>query len=59
MHAMDAFHGYFSDRIRNRLREKNADLVLIPSGMTNQSHPLNGPINKPFEHLVHKAMTPA
>jgi hypothetical protein len=32
MLAIDAFHGHLSDRIRNRLRNKNTALVIICSG---------------------------
>jgi hypothetical protein len=46
MLAMDAFCGHLPDRIRNRLRNKNADLVIIPSGMTSLS------INKRFKQSV-------
>jgi hypothetical protein len=35
MLAMDAFHGHLSDRIRNSLRNKNTDLVIIHRGMTS------------------------
>jgi hypothetical protein len=34
MPVVDAFHGYLSDIIQNSLRNKNADLMIIPSGMT-------------------------
>jgi hypothetical protein len=54
MLAMDAFYGHLSNRIRNRLRNKNIDLVIIVSGMTSQLQSLNASINKPFKHLVHK-----
>jgi hypothetical protein len=46
MFAMDAFRGHLSDRIRNRLRNKNTDLMIIPSGMRSQL--------QPFKHLVCK-----
>jgi hypothetical protein len=51
MLAVDAFCGYLSDRIRNRLRNKNIDLVIIPNGMTSQLQPLDVSLNKPFKHL--------
>jgi hypothetical protein len=54
MLAIDAFCGYLSNRIRNRLRNKNTNLVIIPSGMTSQLQPLGVSINKPFKHLVCK-----
>jgi hypothetical protein len=54
MLAMDAFHGHLSDRIRNRLRNKNTNLVIIPSGMTSQLQPLDVSVNKPLKRLVHK-----
>jgi hypothetical protein len=47
-----AFLGYLSDIIRNRLRNKNNNLVIISSGMTSQLQPLDVSINKPFKHLV-------
>jgi hypothetical protein len=36
MLVMDIFHGHLFDRLRNRLRKKNTDLVIISSGMTGQ-----------------------
>jgi hypothetical protein len=50
--AMDVFCGHLSDRIRNRLRNKNTILVTIPSGMTSQLQPPDVSINKPFKHLL-------
>jgi hypothetical protein len=46
---MDAFHGPLSDRIRNRLRNKNTDLVIISSGITSQLLPLDVSTNRPFK----------
>jgi hypothetical protein len=54
MLAMDAFHGHLSDRIRNRLRKKNTDAVIILSGMRSQLKPLDVSVNKPFKHHVCK-----
>jgi hypothetical protein len=54
MPAMDAFRGHPSNRIRNMLKYNNTDLVIIPSGMTNQLQPLDVSINKPFKYLVCK-----
>jgi hypothetical protein len=58
MLAMDAFRGRLSDRIRNRLKNKNNDLMIIPSGMTSQLHPLHVSINKPLKHAVCKHYDP-
>jgi hypothetical protein len=54
MLVMDVFHGRLSDRIRNRLRNKGTNLVIIPSGMTNQLKTLDVSINEPFTQLVCK-----
>jgi hypothetical protein len=54
MLAMDTFHGHLSNRIRNRIRIKNINLAIIPSGMTSQLQPLDVSINKPFKRLVCK-----
>jgi hypothetical protein len=54
MLAMNAFCGRLSDRIRNRLRNRNTDLVIIPSGMTSQLQTLDVSVNKPFKQLVRK-----
>jgi uncharacterized protein YbgA (DUF1722 family) len=51
---MEAFCGYLSERIRNRLRNKNASLVIIPNGMISQLQPLDVSIKKPFKHHVCK-----
>jgi hypothetical protein len=54
MLVVDAMRGHLSDRIRYRLRNKSTDIVIIPSGMTSQSQPLNVSINKSFKQLVYK-----
>jgi hypothetical protein len=54
MLAMGAFRSHLSDRMRNRLRKKNTDIVIIPSGITSQLQPLDVSINRPFKHLVRK-----
>jgi hypothetical protein len=54
MLAVDAFHGYISNRIKNRLRNKNTNLVIIPSDMTSQLQPLDVSNNESFEHHVRK-----
>jgi hypothetical protein len=54
MLAMDDTSEHISDRIRNRLRKRNADLVIIPNDVTYQLQPLYVSINKPFKHLVRK-----
>jgi hypothetical protein len=54
MFASDAFHGHLSSRIRNRLRNKNTGLIIIPNGRTSQLQPLDVAFNKPFMHLVRK-----
>jgi hypothetical protein len=54
MIVMDALHGLLCDRIRNRLRNKNTDLMIIPSGMTSHLHPFDVSIDRPFKHLVRK-----
>jgi hypothetical protein len=35
MLVVDAFYGNLSDRIRNRLRNKNINLVIIPNGIAS------------------------
>jgi hypothetical protein len=52
--AIDVFRGHLSDRIRNKLRYKNTDLLIIPSGMTSQLQSFDMSKNKPFKHHVHK-----
>jgi hypothetical protein len=54
MLVMDKFHGHLPNRLRNRLSNKNTDLVIIPSGMTGQLEPLDVSFNKPFRHLLCK-----
>jgi hypothetical protein len=54
MLAMDAFRGHLYNRIRNRLRNKNTALVIIPSGMTSQFQALDMSITKSINHLVRK-----
>jgi hypothetical protein len=45
------FPDHPSDRIRNRLRNKNSDLVIIPSGNANQLQPFDVSVNKQCKHL--------
>jgi hypothetical protein len=52
MLAMAAFRGPLYNGIRNRLRNKNAALVIIPRAMTNQVQPLDMSITRSFKHLV-------
>jgi hypothetical protein len=52
--TMDTYRGHLSGRIRNRLRNKNTDLAIIPSGITSQLQPLDVSFNKSFKHLVRK-----
>jgi hypothetical protein len=54
MLAMDASRGHFSDRIRNRSRNKDTDLVIIPTDMTSLLQPLDVSVNKVFKYLVCK-----
>jgi hypothetical protein len=54
MLAMDAFPDHVSKRIRNRLRNKNTNLVTIPCSMASQLQPPHMSINKPFKHLIPK-----
>jgi hypothetical protein len=54
MLAVDAFCADLSNRIRNRLRSENTDLVIIPSGTASQLQPLGVSVNTPFKHLVCK-----
>jgi hypothetical protein len=46
--VVDAFRGHLSNRIKNSLRNKNTNLVIIHSGMTSQLQPLDVLINRPF-----------
>jgi hypothetical protein len=43
-----------SDRIRNRLRNKNTNLVIISTSVRNQLQSFGVSINKPLKHLVRK-----
>jgi hypothetical protein len=54
MLVMDTFCGCLSDRIINRLRNENTDLVMIPSSRTSQLQPFGVSVNKPFKNLIHK-----
>jgi hypothetical protein len=54
MLAINAFPGHLSNRIRNRIRTKNTNLVIMPSGVTSQLQPFDVSINKPVKHLVCK-----
>jgi hypothetical protein len=54
MLAMDEFRGHISNRIRNRLRNKNTDLVINPSRMISQLHPFDLSISNPYKHFVCK-----
>jgi hypothetical protein len=50
--VMGAFGNHLSDRIRNKLGNKNIDLVIIPNGITSQVQPLDMSVNKTFKHRL-------
>jgi hypothetical protein len=52
MLAVDAFCGHVSHRIRNRVRNKSTNLMVIHSGMISLSYPFDVSVNKLFKHLV-------
>jgi hypothetical protein len=54
MLAMDEFHRHVTDRLINRLRNRNTVLVIIPRGVKSQLQLFYVSLNKPFEHLVCK-----
>jgi hypothetical protein len=52
--ALDAFCCHLSHRIRERLRRKNTDPLIIHNNMESQLQPLDVSSNKLSKSLVHK-----
>jgi len=49
MLVLDAFKGNLADSVKNQLRKKNTELVVIPGGMTSVLQPMDISINRPFK----------
>lgn len=52
MLVLDAFKGHLRDDVKDELKKRSCDLVVIPGGMTSQLQPLDVSVNKPFKNLV-------
>jgi len=58
MLVLDAFKGHLTDSVKNQLRKKKTELVVIPGGMTSVLQPMDVSINKPFkDRLSHQYLT--
>ncbi|GES99044.1 pogo transposable element with KRAB domain [Rhizophagus clarus] len=49
MMVYDSFKGHLEESVKNKFRENNFDLVVIPGGLTSICQPLDVSINKPFK----------
>jgi hypothetical protein len=54
MLAMSESHRHLTERIINKLRNRNTVLVIIPGGMISQLQLFYVSVKKPFKHLVCK-----
>ena len=50
--VLDAFCDHTVDNVKNRLVEKNTNIVIIPGGCTSKLQPLDVSINKSFKSKV-------
>ena len=48
----DMFKAHLVKAVKNRLKDLNTNVAIIPCGLTNQLQPLNVSINKPFKDKV-------
>ncbi|CAB4439968.1 unnamed protein product [Rhizophagus irregularis] len=52
MMVYDSFRGHLEDSIKEKFKENNVNLAVIPGGLTSICQPLDVAINKPFkDHL--------
>ena len=52
MLVLDSFRGHIVESVKNRLKEKNTNMAVIPGGCTSKLQPLDVAINKSFKSKV-------
>ena len=57
MLVLDAFRRHLTESVKSQVRAMNADLVIIPGGMTSQLQVLDVVGNKPFKDNLRKKYT--
>uniref|UniRef100_A0A8C5ADR7 HTH CENPB-type domain-containing protein n=1 Tax=Gadus morhua TaxID=8049 RepID=A0A8C5ADR7_GADMO len=57
MLVLDAFRRHLTESVKSQVRAMNADLVIIPGGMTSQLQVLDVVVNKPFKDNLRKKYT--
>lgn len=54
MMVYDSFRGHLEDSIKEKFKENNVNLAVIPGGLTSICQPLDVAINKPFKDHLHQ-----
>src|SRR5215208_2251450 len=54
MLVYDSFKGHLEESVKNKFRESNVYLAVIPGGLTSICQPLDIAINKPFKDNLRK-----
>lgn len=52
MLTLDSFRGHLTEAVKNKIKDLNTDLVVIPGGMTSQLQVLDVAVNKPFKDCL-------
>ena len=50
----DSFRGHLEESVKEKFKEYNYDLAVIPGGLTSICQPLDVAINKPFKDNLRK-----
>ena len=51
--VLDSFRGHLVNSVKNRFKEKQTNLAVIPGGLTCKLQPLDVAINKSFKANLH------
>ncbi|GBC31340.2 pogo transposable element with KRAB domain [Rhizophagus irregularis DAOM 181602=DAOM 197198] len=54
MMVFDSFRRYLEESVKEKFKQSNIDLAIIPSGLTSKCQPLDVAINKPFKDNLRK-----
>jgi len=50
--VLDSFRGHLTDPVKDRFKEKNTNMAVIPGGLASKLQPLDVYINKSFKSKV-------
>jgi hypothetical protein len=54
MMVFDSFRGHLEESVKEKFKQSNIDLAVIPGGLTSKCQPLDVAINKPFKDNLRK-----